>query len=166
MNDHRKNMIKGVLRLRKPGSPPFFPRSKVGEFTQGLISPQTQNLLDSNGKGPKGKFKYGRQVCYLTGPYTEWMIKRQLRNSGYTGPIEFPKSGPDGWPICFGEFSEHEDKCLFCAEEELCREKTEGEADIGGTTRAAPTPPVPAGEAATEEMDNLMAQLQSAIDKG
>lgn len=153
MDDNLKNMIKGILGLKKSGTPPFFTRSKVKEFTQGLIGRQTQALLDSRGEGPKGAFKYGNQVCYLSGPYVEWLIKRRLKSSGYTDPIEFPKLAPDGWPVCFGTFSNDKDKCLFCTEDELCREKTEGEA------------------AATEshfdgEVSALMAELQDAIDKG
>lgn len=52
------------------------PRLKIGEFTQGLMMPKTISNLDSRKKGPKGRFKIGRQVWYRVGPLIEWLEGR------------------------------------------------------------------------------------------
>lgn len=87
-----------------------------------------------------------------------------------------------GLPACFGGFNEDNAKCLDCLEQDDCEEKMEEEkakaiAPSPAATRApaTTTAPTPAAEAAPagggggggdKEVDDLMAQLQDAIDIG
>jgi len=73
-----------------------------------------------------------------------------------------------GLPACFGGFNEDNDKCLDCLEQDDCEEKMEEEkakatTPIKTTTLTADPDPVVENEG---EVDDLMAQLQDAIDMG
>ncbi len=54
----------------------FVARTKVRDFTGGLYSPGYLANQDSEGVGPKGAFKVGRQMCYPVESLTEWLVKR------------------------------------------------------------------------------------------
>ena len=54
----------------------FLVRAKVTEFTGGLIAVGTLANADSAGTGPEGSFRVGRQVCYNTEKFCDWLISR------------------------------------------------------------------------------------------
>lgn len=54
----------------------FVARSKIKEFTGGLISPGTMANHDSAGTGVPGAFRVGRQMCYPCEQLCEWLISR------------------------------------------------------------------------------------------
>jgi len=54
----------------------FVARSKVPEFTGGAYSVGTLANKDSDGSGPKGMFRIGRQVCYPVDSLCDWLIER------------------------------------------------------------------------------------------
>jgi hypothetical protein len=56
-------------------------RSAVGEFSGGLISPRTLANLDSQGKGPPGKFNWGRKAAYPVNEFCEW-LKGRIESDG------------------------------------------------------------------------------------
>lgn len=51
-------------------------RSKVPEFTGGIVSSRYLANLDSAGLGVEGAFKIGRQVCYPVDALIDWLISR------------------------------------------------------------------------------------------
>lgn len=53
-----------------------FPRSRVGEVTNGAISPGYMANLDSKGLGPEGGFYWGRKKMYTTDPFWKWFEQR------------------------------------------------------------------------------------------
>ena len=75
-----------------------------------------------------------------------------------------------GLPACFGSFNEDNEKCLNCVEQDDCEEKMEEERAAATAPAASPAPAAaPAAATAVDDgddVDDLMAQLQSAIDKG
>jgi hypothetical protein len=55
---------------------PYVARSKAKEFTGGVYSSGYMANLDSQGEGPEGVFKIGRQNCYPVNRFVEWLIER------------------------------------------------------------------------------------------
>lgn len=54
----------------------FVARTKIREFSGGLISPGTAANLDSLGCGIEGSFKVGRQVAYPVESVVNFLIAR------------------------------------------------------------------------------------------
>jgi len=51
-------------------------RCEIFRFTGGLISEKSLANLDSAGKGPKGRMRIGRKICYSTSSVIEWLENR------------------------------------------------------------------------------------------
>lgn len=64
----KKSMIEPGIR--------FVPRKRVGEFTNGLLSPRTMANLDSAGVGPEGRVRVGNQICYPVDEFLKWLEQR------------------------------------------------------------------------------------------
>ena len=60
---------------RQHGSP-IVSRSEARRFTGGAISPGYLANLDSQGKGPAGRFKVGRKTVYLVDQFCRWLVER------------------------------------------------------------------------------------------
>ncbi len=56
--------------------PPMIARKKVAEYFGGAVSSKTLANADSNGTGPKNRFKIGREVVYPTQSLVEWLDGR------------------------------------------------------------------------------------------
>lgn len=54
----------------------FVPRTQVPKFTGGLIAVGTLANRDSEGTGPEGSFRVGRQICYPVDALCDWLIER------------------------------------------------------------------------------------------
>ena len=50
-------------------------RTKVSEFSGGLLNSKTMANIDSMGEGPP-RIRVGRKVVYITRTLAEWMLKR------------------------------------------------------------------------------------------
>jgi len=57
---------------------PLVLRSRVYEFSCGLLHPRTMANLDALGKGPEKRIIYGRKIAYRTNVLADW-IKRNIR---------------------------------------------------------------------------------------
>ena len=55
---------------------PVVARDQVDRFTGGIISPRYLANLDSQGKGPKGRFRIGRKVAYPVQMFITWLESR------------------------------------------------------------------------------------------
>lgn len=67
------------VRLMRSWNGPYVPRSKVGEFTGGLVAPKTVANADSEGTGPKERVTIGsRKVGYPTEVLAEWVQARAV----------------------------------------------------------------------------------------
>ncbi len=55
---------------------PFVARDEVDRFTGGIVSPRYLANLDSQGKGPKGRFRIGRKVAYPVLMFITWLESR------------------------------------------------------------------------------------------
>ena len=62
------------LVSRWPSS--FVARVEIRNFSGGLISEKYLANLDSQGAGPKGRFKIGRKVGYPVSSMIEWLQDR------------------------------------------------------------------------------------------
>lgn len=51
-------------------------RTEIERFSGGLISERYIANLDSVGKGPEGRFRSGRKVCYPVSRLIEWLEAR------------------------------------------------------------------------------------------
>lgn len=51
-------------------------RTEVKDFTGGAISEKYIANLDSTGKGPEGRFRSGRKVCYPVDQFVRWLEAR------------------------------------------------------------------------------------------
>ena len=73
------NLEAAVETIKKAGDrwpSSFVPRSQVPKFTGGLIAAGTLANRDSEGSGPPGAFKVGRQVCYPVESLCDWLIRK------------------------------------------------------------------------------------------
>lgn len=77
MNDHAVDL--SSLKTRWPSS--IVARSKISEFSGGLISPGTLANEDSRGTGPKERFVVGRKVAYPVQSIIEWLEARVQKRS-------------------------------------------------------------------------------------
>lgn len=55
---------------------PFVARKEVGRFSGGIVSPKYMANLDSEGRGPKGRIRVGRQVAYPVSELVLWLESR------------------------------------------------------------------------------------------
>ncbi len=62
-----------LYELAEAWNAPIVARSKVGEFSGGVLNPRTLANMDSLGKGP-GKIVVRGKVCYATRELVAWMI--------------------------------------------------------------------------------------------
>jgi hypothetical protein len=51
-------------------------RCEISKFTGGAISEKYAANLDCAGKGPKGRIRIGRKVCYPTIELARWLAAR------------------------------------------------------------------------------------------
>lgn len=51
-------------------------RSRVAEFSGGILTPKTMANLDALGKGPKGRIRVGKAVAYDVSMLIAWMESR------------------------------------------------------------------------------------------
>ncbi len=51
-------------------------RTEVERFSGGLIGEKYLANLDSAGKGPRGRFRSGRKVCYPVASLISWLEER------------------------------------------------------------------------------------------
>jgi len=58
---------------------PLVARSKVAEFSGGLLNPRTLANHDSAGTGPEGKIKIGRLIAYRKEDLVRWIEARAER---------------------------------------------------------------------------------------
>lgn len=65
-----------ILNSVQMGLPSIFPRSSIGELTEGIIHPKTLANLDSLGLGPSKRWRVGRRVFYERDSFMEWFARR------------------------------------------------------------------------------------------
>ncbi len=58
----REKIDLSPLRERWPSA--IVCRTEVRAFSGGYLNPRTLSKLDCQGRGPKGRFRIGRKVCY------------------------------------------------------------------------------------------------------
>ncbi len=68
--------IETIRRAADKWPTSFVPRPKFPDFSGGLYSTGYLANLDSSGKGPKGAFRIGRQICYPVESVCDWLIER------------------------------------------------------------------------------------------
>lgn len=68
--------IEKIIAELEKELPVIFPRSAIKRLTGGIYSPSYMAVLDCHGKGPEGKIRVGKQVCYQKGPFLEWLKAR------------------------------------------------------------------------------------------
>ena len=64
-------------------------RTEIKKFSGGLMSEKYLANLDSQGKGPKGRFRSGRKICYPVNDVLTWLetrskivTEKQLKKGG------------------------------------------------------------------------------------
>ncbi len=67
--------MKSIVELKET-LPIVFPRKDVGRLTGGIVHPRTCANLDSQGKGPEGRFRVGKIVCYDRDSFICWLLTR------------------------------------------------------------------------------------------
>ena len=55
---------------------PYVARTEVEKFSGGILKARTLANLDSQGKGPRGRFRVGRKVAYPAASLVEFMQKQ------------------------------------------------------------------------------------------
>lgn len=55
---------------------PWVARCKISKFTGGILNPRTLANLDCQGRGPKGRVRVGRKICYPVQSIIEWLEER------------------------------------------------------------------------------------------
>lgn len=59
-----------------PDMPHPVMRCRIGELTNGAISPRTVANHDSKGTGPKGRFLINGKIAYSRDSFLEWLASR------------------------------------------------------------------------------------------
>lgn len=62
-----------IIEVLRAKLPDFFPRSRVEELTNGLLSKGWMYNLERANKGPRAH-RMGRQVCYMRDEFVDWLI--------------------------------------------------------------------------------------------
>lgn len=76
-NDNRNYIEEDICdELVKSWGSPLVLRGNVGQFSGGLLHPRTLANLDSLGKGPEHRIKYGRKVAYKTDVLAKWIKEK------------------------------------------------------------------------------------------
>ena len=57
-------------------------RTESARFSGGAISEKYLANLDSQGRGPKGRIRIGRKVCYPTAELARWLESRATKVKG------------------------------------------------------------------------------------
>lgn len=73
---NHQRAIETIKKAAQKWPSTFVARSKIGEFSGGLVAPGTLANADCLGKGPSGAFKIGRHVAYPTESVADWLIGR------------------------------------------------------------------------------------------
>lgn len=68
--------VKVVREAAKKWPSTFVSRTQVPQFTGGTYSDRTMANRDSDGDGPAGAFKIGRNVVYPVDSLCDWLINR------------------------------------------------------------------------------------------
>jgi hypothetical protein len=55
---------------------PIVARQQIGQFSGGVLTPGTMANLDCLGKGPEGRFRIGKKVCYPVDSLIAWIDSR------------------------------------------------------------------------------------------
>jgi hypothetical protein len=83
----KKKVDLSILLEKWPS--PYVARSEVERFSGGILKSRTLANLDSQGKGPKGRFRVGKKVAYPALSVVEHM---QERSEECTDPIREDES--------------------------------------------------------------------------
>ncbi len=65
-----------LKRMEEKWPSEFIARTKIGEFTGGLISSKSMANYESDGVGPKGQIKCGGKAGYIKTSFIEWLRPR------------------------------------------------------------------------------------------
>jgi len=82
-NNSTETIVQGIKNLNLP----FIPRKQVGKITGNLYSPRYLSNLDCAGQGPAGRVRIGKQICYPTEAFIEWLLAR-ITQPQKTTPIQ------------------------------------------------------------------------------
>jgi len=74
VNREKSNVDLSDLTKSWPSS--FVARKESGRFSGGIVSPKYMANLDSEGRGPKGRIRVGRQVAYPVKDFVRWLESR------------------------------------------------------------------------------------------
>ena len=55
---------------------PVVARDQVDRFSGGIINPRYLANLDSQGRGPGGRFRVGRKIAYPVAEFITWLESR------------------------------------------------------------------------------------------
>ena len=79
MHVNRTNLSKttpSFSYLKKNWTTPHVTRQEIAIFTQGMFSPFTLAAYDTQGKGPAGRFRIGRNTAYSVDAVIQWLESR------------------------------------------------------------------------------------------
>ena len=68
------NSVLKSLAEKWPSS--YVARSKVSEFSGGILHPRTMANLDCRGEGPQDRIRIGKHVAYPVDALINWMMER------------------------------------------------------------------------------------------
>ncbi len=72
----RKSAVQTIKEAANRWPTSFVARREVKKFTGGLYSAGHLANCDSDGKGPAGSFRIGRQMCYSVESLCDWLVSR------------------------------------------------------------------------------------------
>lgn len=72
----KQNFSRHFQELARKWPSTFVSRDKIRDFTGGSMSPGRMANLDSQGEGPRNRFRLGRKVCYPVNDLIEWLAER------------------------------------------------------------------------------------------
>lgn len=127
MDERYENMKKTLAKQAEQHGSALLPRTKVGEYTGGTMTSGFMSMLDSQGLGPKGAFKIGRNIVYDVPDFNSWLLMRSTEayRTKLKGQIrELSDEGTAPIPDCWHTFDEEHPACQNCLGADECDAQT------------------------------------------
>jgi len=74
--EDRQLAVETIKKAAEKWPSTFVARTRLSEFSGGLVAPGTAANADCRGEGIRGAFKIGRQVAYPATEVVSWLLAR------------------------------------------------------------------------------------------
>lgn len=127
MDERYENLKKTLTKQAVQHGSALLPRTKVEEYTGGVMTSAYISILDAQDLGPKGAFKIGRKVVYDVQDFNKWLLMRNTEAYRTKEKGQIRKLSDEGTapiPDCWSSFDEEHPACQDCLGADECNAQT------------------------------------------